>query len=332
MLRLRMFNAIIGVAGILAFLATFYFSPVRRSRLWTITVTPLASIIGSGFLIATPLMYMDFGGLALAAMVIINLFALGIGQVIRFNIRHFDSYQDSFEEKAPHLVYLEHFSNLALGLSYTISIAFYIALLSGFALRMLGLHSDLGIRVLSTLVLGYIGITGLRGGLHGLERLEKIAMHMNLSIIGGLIAALVAYGLQSHGQRTEFPFPQLNWRSFQILGGMLLITQGFETTKYLGVEYDAESRVRAAWLAQIIAAFIYIVFVLLVAVLIPGVKVDDETAIVSIVDKAAWGFGTVLSVGAIFSQFGAAVADTVGTGGLLEEETRGRLSEDRAYI
>ncbi len=324
-------NSIVGVAGILAFLAIFYLSPVRKSRLWTITVTPLASIIGSGFLVAAPLLYENFGNLALPAMIVINLFAISVGEAIRTNIRHFDVLRDKLNGQAPHWAFLEHLSNLALGVSYIISIAFYIALLSGFALNSFHLYNGLGIRVLSTLVLAYIGWTGYRGGLHGMEKLEKVAVNLKMSIIGGLIVMLVAYNLEFDGRELVFPSPEIGWHSLRVLGGMLLITQGFETVKYLGAEYDPGPRVRAMWVAQIVAAVVYIIFVPLVAVLMPGVKIINETAIIEIVEKAAWGFGMILSAGAMFSQFGAAVADTVGTGGLLERETRGRLPEKRAY-
>ena len=58
------FNTLLGVGTSVAILGLLYSAPVRRSRLWTITVTPLASIIGSGFLISAPLLYAHFGRLA----------------------------------------------------------------------------------------------------------------------------------------------------------------------------------------------------------------------------------------------------------------------------
>jgi len=325
-------NAFVGIAGLLAFLAIFYLSPVRKSRLWTITVTPLASIIGSGFLVAAPLLYVNFGDLALPAMVLINLFAFAVGDTIRTNIRCFDNQQEKFARETPLLISLEHLSGLALGVSYIISIAFYISLLSGFALEAFRLYNGLGIRVMSTLILAYIGLTGYRGGLHGMERLEKIAVNLKMSIIGGLILVLIAYNLEFDGRTLTFPEPDLGWYSLRILGGMLLITQGFETVKYLGGEYAPEPRVKAMVLAQIIAAVVYVIFVPLVAVLVPGVEITNETAIMKIAGKAAYGMGTMLAIGAMFSQFGASVADTVGTGGLLEAETKGRLPRRRAYV
>ncbi len=326
------FNTLIGALGAFILLGIFYLSGLRRSQLWTITVTPLASIIGSGFLVAAPLMYDNFGSRALMAMIVINLFALGVGQAIRTNIRYFDPRQAEYERQIPYLALIEHLSNFALGFSYIISIAFYVALLSAFVLDLFRLYDGLTVRVMSTAVLFYIGWTGYRGGLHGLEKLEKIAVNLKISIIGGLLLALLAYNLEFDGRELLFPRPEFGLRSLQVLGGLLLITQGFETVKYLGTEYSAESRIKAMWLAQGIAAVVYIIFVPLVAVLVPQLDTFNETAIIHIVEKAAWGMGAILSIGAIFSQFGAAVADTVGTGGLLAEETRGWLPEKRAYV
>lgn len=332
MAGLLVFNMLFGAVGALGLLAVFYTSRLRRSQLWTITVTPLASIIGSGFLVAAPLMYANFGSWALLAMILINVFALAVGQVIRTNIRHFDPHRDEYARQAPYLALLEHSSNLALGFSYIISIAFYVALLSAFTLDLFRLYDGLTVRLLSTAILGYIGWTGYRGGLHGLEKLEKIAVNLKLAIIGGLLLALLAYNLRVDGSATSFERPELSLQTLRVLGGLLLITQGFETVKYLGTEYAVQPRIRAMWLAQLIAAVIYIAFVPLLGVLVPQLDNFNETAIIRIVERVAWGMGAVLSIGAIFSQFGAAVADTVGTGGLLAEETRGRLPERRAYV
>ena len=57
-------------------------------RFWRATITPLASIIGSGFLIIAPLLGSIAGERALAAMLLILLLAYSVGGVIRFNIRH----------------------------------------------------------------------------------------------------------------------------------------------------------------------------------------------------------------------------------------------------
>jgi hypothetical protein len=83
----------------------------------------------------------------------------------------------------------------------------------------------------------------------------------------------------------------------------------------------------------LIAAGVYILFVPLAAPLaLDLTQAPDETAIITIVGRAAFGLGAALSLAAIFSQFGAAVADTVGTGGIIEEESQGRIPRRHGYL
>ena len=60
---------------------------VRRSRDWRATVTPLASIIGSGFLVLAPLLVREFGQRAVWVMAGLCAVAYLIGSAIRYNIR-----------------------------------------------------------------------------------------------------------------------------------------------------------------------------------------------------------------------------------------------------
>lgn len=59
-----------------------------QSDLWKATLTPLASIIGSGFLILGPLLQNELGTYALWGMVFLCVAAYLIGAVVRFNIAH----------------------------------------------------------------------------------------------------------------------------------------------------------------------------------------------------------------------------------------------------
>ena len=73
-----------------------------------------------------------------------------------------------------------------------------------------------------------------------------------------------------------------------ILGGIVITVQGFETVRYLGAEYDAETRVWASRLAQLIAASIYLGFV---AVATPvmglGTAAGADSTLLSITERAA---------------------------------------------
>lgn len=328
---------ILGVAGAVAtalILAAFYLTPAGRSRMWTIIVTPLASIIGSGFLVVAPLLYSNFGGASLPAIVLINVFALAVGLVIRTNIHHFEPLLEN-AHGGRFLLTTERVSNLSLAVSYVISIAFYISLLSSFALEMFSLRQPLATRGLTTVLLAGIATFGFARGLHGLEALEKIAVNSKLSIIGALLIVLAAAGLlRDHTvlASTSFTEPTFDIHGLQILGGMLLITQGFETARYLGKDYSRTERARALLAAQLIAAVVYVAFVALAEPFGHAIEDVNETAIIQIVGAVAIGLPVVLSIAAIFSQFGAGVADTVGTGGIVEEESRGRIPRRVGYV
>lgn len=56
---------------------------VRRSPFWHATVIPLASIIGSGFLVVTPLFMLILGKYALPAIIMMTCLAFFIGYVIQ---------------------------------------------------------------------------------------------------------------------------------------------------------------------------------------------------------------------------------------------------------
>ena len=327
---------IISAAFSILVLAAFFSTQIRRSRLWTIVATPLASIIGSGFLIAAPLLYQNFGRYHLLAIIAINAFALCIGWVLRTNIHYFEPLLHDGNGHATLLRGIEKSSSIILGVSYIISVGFYISLMSAFSLNILGVESSLGVRLISTGILIFIGLFGFLRDLHGLEGLEKISVKVNLSVIAGVLLALIlstSYLRINGSVRPELISPAFSIRNLQILAGLLIIVQGFETTRYLGKEYTPGERARGLLVAQIIAALVYIIFVPLAAPLaVDLTQTADETAIISIVGRAALGLAPALSIAAIFSQFGASVADIVGTGGIIEQESDGRIQRRVGYL
>ena len=65
-----------------------FYKPLADSSAWRATITPLASIMGSGFLVCAPLLYANVGNYAVWAMSGLLVLAYGVGSVIRFNIRY----------------------------------------------------------------------------------------------------------------------------------------------------------------------------------------------------------------------------------------------------
>lgn len=81
-----MTSIVFALSALLA-LGVLFFSPFCKSKLWKATVTPLAAMIGSGFLVSAPLLARAFGGYATLARALLIVIATMIGSAIRYNIR-----------------------------------------------------------------------------------------------------------------------------------------------------------------------------------------------------------------------------------------------------
>jgi len=307
---------------------------LRENLSWRATVTPLASIIGSGFLVVAPILGQLLGRFAIVGMLVIALFAIAIGTVLRFNIRHAEARLARGDVQTT-VIRIERAADAALTLAYVISVAFYVRLLAAFLLRPIGLTGGHSPDLLATMILSAIGLIGWRRGLHALEDLEEYAVAVKLAVIAALITGLAVHaghsGFHLSGIHSAGDSP---WRTSQVLAGLLLVVQGFETSRFLGQAYTAELRIRTMLRAQWLASAIYLLFVLLATPLFDRIAHPrlDETAIIDLATAAAWVLGPMLVLAAIMSQFSAAVADTVGAGGLVKEESAGRIVERQAYL
>ena len=165
-----------------------------QSDTWQATLTPLSSIIGSGFLVMAPLLASVVGILSPLAVLGIVLLAYAIGSVIRFNIIHVEP-QSNAKKLSKGAKEIEYLGNIALGLAYMIAVAFYLSLLSSFLLEYLGFSNPILEKSLTTGVILIIAITGYFRGLSGLEKMESISMTIQLSIVAALIIALAVFGV-----------------------------------------------------------------------------------------------------------------------------------------
>ena len=318
----------------LGFLAFFLNPKLEKNRLWTATVTPLASIIGSGYLVCAPLLYYAVGDLAAVAMLGIVTLAYWIGAALRFNIRHSEPLIYNAQSGTIHyfLLEVERFSNLALAFAYIISVTFYLRLMSAFIFSGFFHPNKFYEDLLTTAFLLFIGISGFLRGLDFLEFLEKYAVAINLSIIFSFLIALGIYDLKH--PHWEWVTKPITFETLQILAGILLIVQGFETSKYLSEKYTPEERIKSMRLAQIISGFIYVVFIVLITPLLKLLenKPLNATAIILLGTYVSVVFGYLIRTGPLVSQFSAAVADTISSGGLFQIETHGRISSRTAYL
>ena len=310
---------------------------LTKSESWQATLTPLSSIIGSGFLIIAPLLASVVGEYSPLAVTAIVVLAYAIGGVVRFNILHAEPLLH--DRKANPAIYkIDLFANATLSLAYVTAVAFYLSLLSSFLLTYVGFENSPNLeRTLTTIIIVFIATTGYIRGLGGLEKLEMYSMSLQLSIVAALLIGVFVYDYNFilSERSLIFDHQDRHWIAQAcILCGILLVVQGFETSRFLGEKYSAEIRVQTMRRAQIISGVLYVVSV---AALMPIVQhIDLENIqiaeIVSTTGLAATALPLMLIVAAIMSQFSAAVADTVGAGCLASESSRGKLSTNYGYL
>ncbi len=308
------------------------FSPrLASSSNWKATVTPLASIMGSGFLVSAPLLAGIVGNLAILFMALLLVLAFLVGGAIRFNIRHFEPIETAEHGHAQNIAFL---SRIVLVAAYFISVTYYLELMAAFVFKAVGLHSEVAARSLTTAMLVGIGVVGIWRGLKELEAIEKFAVALNLGAIGALIASLAVYNVHLALAGT-WALPSLSsgidLHDIRVLLGLLIVVQGFETSRYLGDEHPAEQRIATMRNAQLISSVIYLVFIALATVLFKSGLGADVTAIIDMTRPVALVLPFLLAVAAIGSQFTAAVADTEGAGGLIEDISERKISSRYAY-
>jgi hypothetical protein len=306
-----------------------------RSRLWRAMVTPLASIIGSGFLIAGPILAHVAGNWAFLGMAFLCAAAFLFGAAVRRNILLVES---SGPGGLPgHLATVEHLSEFAIAFAYFISVTYYLNLFAAFLLKAEAIVDPLYIRIAATVVIATLGMVGGLRGLGGLERIEVSAVGLKLSIIAGLLAALLFFDARALSQHS-LALPTLSHDSglkeAGVLLGLIILVQGFETSRYLGAEYDAEMRVRTMRMAQILSTAIYIAFILLITPFFSGTlpRIGGETAIIDLLTPLGAAVGPLLIFAALASQLSAAVADMNGASGLLYDASKQRIPIKVGYI
>jgi hypothetical protein len=299
------------------------------------TSTPLASIFGSGFLVIVPILAGAVGRHAVPTMAAVCALAYAVGSVIRFNIRHAEPVLQASPSEAT--LSFERASDLALVVAYVISVCLYLHILSAFVLG--GFHADTPLNedLLTTVVIVAITAIGVVRGLKILEDLEEWALYVTLIVIAALLVGFGAYDWTAWRSPTGFTWPRAldhtPWEVLTIVAGTLIVVQGFETPRYLGEVFDAETRVRASRWSQMVSTAVYVLFV---ALALPVVHSLDghygDNSLIQLVGVAAGLLTVPLVAAAALSQFSAAVADTLAASGNLEEVTHEHLKERFGYV
>lgn len=177
--------------GVLAILIVWVLShpKIRNKPVWRATVTPLASIIGSGFLIAAPLLNDLSGHYAIYVMVTLCVFAYSIGQIIRWNIQHVEPNLAAQQDR--HLLQIERLSDIALTAAYVLSVTYYLYLFSSFIVRIFSIQFSGTTQIITTVVLLLMAFFGYFRGFKILEKIEIFAVNIKLSIITVFLCALL---------------------------------------------------------------------------------------------------------------------------------------------
>jgi hypothetical protein len=315
--------------------AAILFSPrLTASPTWRATVTPLASIIGSGFLVSLPLLVHVLGAYAAVGMACLVVFSYFLGSAIRFNILHAEPL---FAEGCGGPVsWLEKTSHLALALAYFISVTYYLTLLAAFLLKGFGVTDPFAGKILTTAILFAIALDGLLQGLHGLENIEEYAVGLKLAVIAAALAALAWLNLRlaliGNWHISDFDAP-FDWNTVRTVLGLLIVVQGFETSRFLVGAYTPELRVRTMRYAQLFSGGIYLAFFLLAMTTLKeheGLS-SEVTGIVAVLKPVASTLPLLIIIGAVFAQLSAAIADAIGAGGLIEQVSMQRIDHRHAY-
>lgn len=303
---------------------------VSTSGSWRATITPLASIIGSGFLVLGPILQSAYGSWSPLVMVVLCLVAYLFGHSVRTNI----AILDGKGLRGPILRGLETAGGWALAFAYIISVTYYLNLFGAFGVSLTPADDPQSARLLTSAVLILILAVGWTRGFGALEHLEQVFVSAKLAIIFGLIAGLVLFnGDRAAGGALSITAPgQTGWSALTLAFGLVVTIQGFETSRYLGDRYDAAMRIRTMRWAQWIATGIYVVYVgLLAFAFTPDELPFGETAIVDLMGLVAPILPLLLVAAALSAQFSAAIADTGGAGGLFVELSGKRISARQAY-
>ena len=298
------------------------------------TVTPLASIFGSGFLIIVPVLERALGVLSVVGVTGVVLLAWFIGSSIRHIVANVEPRisDGSLDRRT---LAIDRLADAVIVVAYVISVALYLRIMAEYIVAYAFDGSDELARWLSAATVAFIVGVGLTRGFRGLDLMERIALIAVLvltTVLGGALFFTDAADLLA-GTVELPPIPDTDLSEvLLVLGGIVITVQGFETVRYLSEEYDAPTRIWASRVAQLVAGSIYIGFVIVATPLLGlGTEAGPDNDLLDITGRVAPLLALPLVLSAVFSQFSAATADTVAAAGNL----RGLLdwmTSNRAYL
>lgn len=285
------------------------------------SVTPLASILGSGLLIIVPVLERTLGALSILGVLAICGVAWLLGTVVRHNVVVVEQ-RAAVGAIDAGSARLGKLADGVIVIAYVISVALYLRIMAQY---LVGLFDSAGSRlwepVIACVAVAIIVGIGAVRGFTGLDRLDRVSLAAVLVLTTVLGGILLFHDITTATAGT-LPLPPIPsmppLTALLILGGIVITVQGFETVRYLGDQYDAPTRVWASRLAQLISSSIYIGFV---AVATPtmglGTSSGADNTLLDITARIAPWLALPLVLSAVLSQFSAAIADTAAADGNL---------------
>ena len=146
---------------------------VRRVLL--ASVTPLASIFGSGFLIIVPVLERTLGGLAVLGAIGVSAVAWMVGTAIRHNIVAVEPLeaQGSIARTDARL---ERASDVVVSVAYVVSVALYLRIMAEYLVDFLGSGESAAISAVAAAAVTIIVLVGVTTGFGGLDLTERVAL------------------------------------------------------------------------------------------------------------------------------------------------------------
>ena len=298
-------------------------------------MTPLASILGSGLLIIVPVLERALGSLAVFGAIGVCVVAWLAGTATRHCVRVVEPLAATGELDAV-TRRIDWSADAVIVVAYVISVALYLRIMAQYVVAFAtGGPAPLAERIIACGTVVLIIVIGVLRGFGGLDRLDRISLIAVLvltTVLGATLAVHDGQLLAGAGLSLP-PRPDTGLgRVLLVLGGIVITVQGFETVRYLGDEFDANTRVWASRIAQLIAASIYIGFV---AVATPvmglGTPSGADDTLLDITARVAPILALPLALSAVLSQFSAGIADTAAAAGNLSKLSD-RMHGSRPYL
>ncbi|MDQ7002785.1 MAG: hypothetical protein Q9N02_08895, partial [Ghiorsea sp.] len=161
--------------------------------------------------------------------------------------------------------------------------------------------------------------------------------YVTLAILMVLLLGFASYDVNHYLNVGGFTMPQMPdrspWEMITIVAGTLIVVQGFETTRYLGKEFDSQTRIIASRWSQYLSLTVYVVFVALALPVVVILNGDyAENSLILLAAEVSVLLVAPLIIAAGLSQFSAAVADTLAAAANMVEITAGRVNQRLGYL